>query len=165
MIFGMTPFVFVHVLISLIGIASGFLVLFGLIARKRMDGLTAIFLLFTVLTSVTGFMLPAHKLMPGHIVGAISLVFLALAILVRYQFKMPGGWRRTYVISATASQYLNVFVLIAQLFQKVPALKAMAPTGSEPPFLIAQTVCLLFFMLLGVFATIKFRPMAAPATI
>jgi hypothetical protein len=164
MIFGMSLFTFVHVVISLIGIASGFLVLFGLIGGKRLDGMTAIFLLFTVLTSVTGFMLPAHKLLPSHIVGGISLVFLLVAILARYKFQMAGGWRRTYVITATVSQYLNVFVLIAQLFQKVPALKALAPTGSEPPFLVAQTVCLLLFVLLGVFATIKFRPAVAAAS-
>jgi hypothetical protein len=158
MIFGMSLFTFVHVVISLVGIASGFLVLFGLIGGRRLDSMTAIFLLFTALTSVTGFMLPAQKLLPSHIVGGISLVFLVAAILARYKFQMAGGWRRTYVITATVSQYLNVFVLIAQLFQKVPALKALAPTGSEPPFLLAQTVCLLLFVLLGVFATIKFRP-------
>jgi hypothetical protein len=161
----MVPFVVVHVLISLIGIASGFVVLFGLLEGKRMDGLAAVFLLFTVLTSVTGFMLPAPKLMPSHIGGTISLVFLAAAILARYKYPMAGSWRRRYVITATVSQYLNVFVLTAVLFPRVPALKAMAPTESEPPFLIAQTVCLLFFVLLGVLATIKFRPMAAAATV
>ena len=158
MIFGMPTFTFVHVLISLIGIASGFLVVFGMIAGKRMDGLTAIFLLFTVLTSVTGFMFPIHGVTPGLIVGAISMVLLVIAILARYKFGMAGGWRSTYVITATISQYLNVFVLIAQSFQKVPALKAMAPTGSEPPFLVAQTVCLVMFVVLGVLATKKFHP-------
>ena len=161
----MAPFVVVHVLISLIGIASGFVVLFGLLEGKRMAGLTAVFLLFTALTSVTGFMLPAPKLMPSHIVGTISLMFLAAAILAGYKYPMAGSCRRRYVITATVSQYLNVFVLTAQLFPKVPALKALAPTESEPPFLTAQTVCLLFFVLLGVFATFKFRPMAAAATV
>jgi hypothetical protein len=158
MIFGMPTFTFVHVLISLIGIATGFLVVFGMIAGKRMDGLTAIFLLFTVLTSVTGFMFPIHGVTPGLIVGAISMVLLVIAILARYRFGMVVGWRSTYVITATISQYLNVFVLIAQSFQKVPALKALAPTGSEPPFLVAQTVCLVIFVVLGVLATKKFHP-------
>jgi hypothetical protein len=161
MIFGMPTFTFVHVLISLIGIATGFLVVFGLIAGKRMDGLTAVFLLFTVLTSVTGFMFPIHGVTPGLIVGAISMVLLVIAILARYKFGMIGGWRSTYVITATMSQYLNVFVLIAQSFQKVPALKAMAPTGSEPPFLVAQGVCLLVFLVLGYLAVKRFHPMVA----
>jgi hypothetical protein len=165
MIFGMAPFVVVHVLIRLIGIASGFVVLFGLLEGKRMDGLTVVFLLFTALASVIGFMLSAPKLMPSHTVGTISLVFLAAAILARYKYPMAGSWRRRYVITAAVSRYLAVFVLTAQRFPKVPALKAMAPTGPEPPFLIAQTVCVLFFVLLGVFATIQFRPMAAAATV
>src|SRR5882724_9277679 len=157
MILGMTTFTFVHVVLSLIGILSGFVVLFGLLTGKRLDGWTAIFLLTTVATSVTGFLLPAHHFMPSHGVGIISMVVLATAILARYAFHLAGGWRRTYVVNAMIALYLNVFVLIAQLFQKVPALKAMAPTGSEPPFLASQVICMVAFIGLSIAATIKFR--------
>jgi hypothetical protein len=157
MILGMTTFTFVHVVLSLIGIISGLVVLFGLLGAKRLDGWTAIFLVSTVATSVTGFLLPAHRFMPSHGVGIVSMVVLTVAILARYAFHLAGGWRRTYVVSAMIALYLNVFVLIAQAFQKVPALKAMAPTGSEPPFLVAQVVCMVIFVALTIGAAIKFR--------
>ena len=157
MIFGMTTFTFVHVVLSLIGIFTGFVVVFGLLTAKRLDGWTAIFLASTALTSVTGFMFPFHKFLPSHGVGIVSLVVLALAIPARYVFHLVGGWRRTYVITAMIALYLNVFVLIAQLFMKVPALKAMAPTQSEPPFLVTQLVVMAFFVVLAVLATIRFR--------
>ena len=157
MILGMTTFTFVHVLISLVGILSGLVVLFGLIAGKRLDGWTALFLITTVATSVTGFMFPFHKLLPSHVVGAISLVVLAITILARYSRHLAGGWRRTYVISAVIALYLNVFVLIVQLFEKVPALNAMAPTQSELPFKITQVVVMTFFAVLGTFASKGFR--------
>jgi hypothetical protein len=157
MILGMTTFTFVHVVISLAGILSGLVVLFGLIAGKRLDGWTALFLITTVATSVTGFMFPFHKLLPSHVVGAISLVVLAIAILARYSRHLAGGWRRTYVISAVIALYLNVFVLIVQLFEKVPALNAMAPTQSEPPFKITQVVVMALFVVLGIFAAKGFR--------
>jgi hypothetical protein len=155
--FGMTTFTFVHVVLSLIGIVAGLIVMFGLLSGKRFDGWTAIFLLTTVLTSVTGFLLPAHHFMPSHGVGIISMVVLVVAILARYAFHLAGGWRRTYVMNAMIALYLNVFVLIAQAFQKVASLKAMAPTGSEPPFLVAQVICLVIFIGLTVGAAIKFR--------
>ena len=157
MILGMTTFTFVHVVISLVGILSGLVVLFGLIASKRLDGWTALFLITTVATSVTGFMFPFHKLLPSHVVGAISLMVLAIAILARYSRHLAGGWRLTYVISAVIALYLNVFVLIVQLFEKVPALNAMAPTQSELPFKITQLVVLAIFVLLGIFAARGFR--------
>jgi hypothetical protein len=157
MIFGATTLAHVHVVISLIGILSGFVVVFGLIGSKRLNAWTAVFLTTTVLTSVTGFLFPFHKFLPSHGVGIVSLIVLALAIPARYVFHLAGGWRRTYVITATAALYLNVFVLIAQLFMKVPALKALAPTQSEPPFLVSQLVVMALFIVLGVFATIKFR--------
>src|SRR5215831_14903855 len=135
--FGMTPFTFFHVVLSLMGIFSGFVIAYGLLTAKRLDGWTALFLATTVLTSVTGFMFPFHKFLPSHGVGIISLIVLALAIFSRYVRHLAGAWRRTYAITAMVARYLNVFVLVAQLFQKVPALKAMAPTQSEPPFLIA----------------------------
>ena len=157
MILGMTTFTFVHVLISLVGILSGLVVLFGLIAGKRLDGWTVVFLITTVATSVTGFMFPFHKLLPSHVVGAISLVVLAIAIFARYSRHLAGGWRRTYVISAVIALFLNVFVLVVQLFEKVPALKAMAPTQSEPPFKITQVVVMAIFVVLGIFAAKGFR--------
>src|SRR5712672_2072351 len=157
MILGMTTFVFMHVVLSLLGIVTGLIVMFGLLGGKRLDGWTAIFLLTTVATSVTGFLLPAHHFMPSHGVGIVSMVVLVLAILARYAFHLGGGWRRTYVVNAMIALYLNVFVLIAQAFQKVPSLKAMAPTGSEPPFLVAQAVCMVVFIALTIGAAIKFR--------
>ena len=157
MIFGMTTFTFVHVLLSLIGIFSGFVVVFGLLKAKRLDGWTALFLVSTVLTSVTGFLLPAHRFMPSHGVGIISLIVLAIAIFARYARHLAGAWRRIYVITAVIALYLNVFVLIVQLFQKVPALKAMAPTQSEAPFKVTQLVALGLFVLLAVVAAIRFR--------
>jgi len=157
MIFGMTAFTFVHVLLSLIGILAGIIVMFGLFGGKRLDGWTRVFLVSTVATSVTGFLLPFHRFMPSHGVGIVSLVVLAGAILARYSFHLAGGWRRTYVVSAMISLYLNVFVLIAQAFQKVPALKAMAPTQSEPPFLVSQLVVMALFVVLTIVAAIRFR--------
>jgi hypothetical protein len=157
MIFGMTTFTFVHVVISLIGILSGLVVVFGLLAAKRLDGWTALFLASTVATSVTGFLFPFHKFMPSHGVGIVSMIVLAIAILARYGLHLTGVWRRTYVISAVIALYLNVFVLIAQLFQKVPALKEKAPTQSEPPFLVSQLVVMAIFVVLAIGAAIKFR--------
>jgi hypothetical protein len=157
MIFGMTTFTFVHVLISLIGIFSGLVVVLGLCAAKRLDGWTALFLTTTVLTSVTGFLFPFHGFLPSYGVGIISLVVLTVAILARYTFHMAGGWRRTYVITAAIALYLNCFVLVVQLFLKVPALKAIAPTQTEPPFKIAQASVLLLFVVLTVVAASKFR--------
>jgi hypothetical protein len=157
MILGMTTLTFVHVVLSLIGIFSGFIVMFGLFAGKRLDGWTAIFLVSTVATSVTGFLFPFRRFLPSHGVGIVSLIVLAVAILARYTFDLAGAWRRTYVISAMISLYLNVFVLVAQLFQKVPALKAMAPTQSEPPFLVAQLVVMAVFVALTIAAALRFR--------
>jgi hypothetical protein len=158
MILGMTTLTFVHVVLSLIGIFSGFVVMFGLFAGKRLDGWTAIFLVSTVATSVTGFLFPFHRFLPSHGVGIVSLIVLAVAILARYTFELAGAWRRTYIISAMISLYLNVFVLVAQLFQKVPALKAIAPTQSEPPFLVVQLVVMALFIALTIAAALRFRP-------
>lgn len=157
MIFGMTTFTFVHVVLSLIGIFSGFIVMFGLFAAKRLDGWTVIFLVSTVATSVTGFLFPFHRFLPSHGVGIVSLLVLAVAVLARYAFHFTEAWRRTYVVSAMIALYLNVFVLIAQAFQKVPALKAMAPTQSEPPFLVTQLVVMVLFVVLTIAAARRFR--------
>ena len=155
---GMTPFTLFHVLISLIGIFSGLIAVFGMIARKRLDGWTALFLSTTALTSITGFFFPFHKLLPSHILGIISLFVLAFAIPARYFNHLEGAWRKVYAITASIALWLNVFVLVAQLFMKVPSLHAMAPNGNEPPFLISQVVVMAVFVVLAVAATIKFRP-------
>jgi hypothetical protein len=157
MILGMTTFTLLHVVLSLIGIFSGFVVAFGLLAAKRLDGWTALFLLSTVATSITGFLFAFHGFLPSHGVGIVSLVVLAFAILARYAFHLDGAWRRVYVISAMIALYFNVFVLIAQLFQKVPALKAMAPTQSEPPFLATQVVLMALFVALTIGTAKRFR--------
>src|ERR1700719_5285377 len=154
---GLSALTLVHVVISLIGIVSGLVVAFGLLRSQRMDGLTALFLVATVATSVTGFLFPFHKLLPSHILGIISLVLLAFAIAGRYAFHLAGAWRRIYSVTAVLSLWLNVFVLIAQLFMKVPALHPLAPTGSEPPFLIAQTVVMIIFIVLAILAAKNFR--------
>jgi hypothetical protein len=154
---GMSTFTLVHVAISLVGILSGFVVVFGMLAGKRLGGCTALFLASTVATSVTGFFFPFHKFLPSHGVGIISLIVLLIAIVALYAKHLAGGWRRTYVITAVIALYLNVFVLIAQAFMKVPAMKALAPTGSEPPFLVAQLVCMVVFIVITIFAAKKFR--------
>ncbi len=158
----MTAFTLIHVVISLVGIGSGFVVIAGFLKAKRLDGWTALFLTTTVLTSVTGFLFPFHKLMPSHVVGTLSLLILALAILGRYRFNLNGAWRRIYVISAVIAQWFNVFVLVAQLFAKVPALKAIAPTQSEPPFAITQAVVLGLFIWLGILAIKRFQVKTIP---
>jgi hypothetical protein len=154
---GLTIFTVVHVLLSLIGILAGFVVVYGLITAKRLDGWTATFLWTTILTSVTGFLFPFHKLLPSHILGILSLIALAIAVFARYHRRLAGGWNRAYAISAVIALYFNVFVLVAQLFQKVPALKALAPTQSEPPFKIAQLAVLIIFVLIGIFSAVRFR--------
>jgi hypothetical protein len=157
MIFGMTTLTFVHVAISLVGILSGLVVAFGLGSGKRLDGWTATFLITTVGTSVTGFFFPFEGFKPSYVVGAISLAVLGLAIFARYSRRLAGGWRRTYVISAVVALYFNVFVLVAQLFLKVPSLHALAPKGSEPPFAVTQVVVMALFVVLGIAAAKGFR--------
>ena len=158
MILGMPALVFIHVLISLLGIGSGIVVLLGFFGNKRLDTWNHFFLITTILTSVTGFFLPAHKVLPSHVLGVLSLIALAIACVARYSKEMQGGWLRTYVITAMIALYFNVFVLIAQSFLKVPALHALAPTGSEPPFAVAQGANFVLFLILTVFAVKKFRP-------
>ncbi len=159
MILGMSTatYTFIHVLISLIGIASGLIVMYGFLTGKRLDSLTALFLTTTVLTSVTGFGFPFEHLLPSHKVGIISLIVLAIAITARYVFHLAGSWRWIYVVTAAMALYLNVFVLIVQSFEKVPALKALAPTQSEPPFLVAQVIVLVIFVVLTILAVKRFR--------
>src|SRR6202795_4236416 len=138
MIWGLsTPtFTLVHVVLSLMGIFAGLVAMLGLVAGKRLEGWTVVFLATTVATSVTGFGFPFDHLLPSHKVGILSLLVLPVAIAARYAFHLAGGWRRTYVMTAAAALYLNIFVLVVQLFLKVPALKDLAPTQKEPPFVI-----------------------------
>jgi hypothetical protein len=153
----MATFTLLHVLISLAGIGTGLIVLYGLLTGKRLDGWTAIFLVTTVLTSLTGFLFPFQHLLPSHIVGVISVLVLALAIYGRYVRHLTGAWRWIYVIGTVLALYLNVFVAIVQAFLKVPALKAMAPKQTEPPFLLAQIVAMALFFVLGIVAVKKFH--------
>ena len=157
-------FTLFHVILSLVGIGSGFVVVFGFLTSKRLDGWAPFFLSTTVATSVTGFLFPFHGVTRGIVLGVLSLIALAFAILARYRHRLAGGWRRTYVISSVTALYLNVFVLIAQLFDKVPALKALAPTKSEPPFRVTQLVALVLFVVLGIRAAMKFHGTLGPAT-
>jgi hypothetical protein len=151
-------FTIFHVAISLVGILSGFVVIYGLLTAKRLEGWTALFLTMTVLTSVTGFFFPFHGFTPAIAVGIISLVILVVAIYAHYGRQLARSWRWVYVITAVMAQYMNFFVLIVQSFMKVPALHNLAPTQTEPPFKIAQLTALIIFIALGVLGVIKFRP-------
>ena len=151
-------FTILHTAISLIGIVSGLIVLAGMLRARRLPGWTALFLVTTILTSVTGFMFPINGLTPAIVVGLISIVILAIALMALYVKQLGGAWRWIYVMTALTALYFNVFVLIVQSFQKVPRLQVLAPTQSEPPFLIAQGVTLVAFLILGTMAARKFRP-------
>jgi hypothetical protein len=162
MVLGMSlaTFTVVHVVISLIGIISGILVLFGLFGSNRMPGMTALFLIATILTSLTGFLFPFEKLLPSHIVGIISLIMLAIACIALYVMKLSGSWRWIYTLTALIALYLNVFVLIIQSFLKIAPLHALAPSvpPSEPPFAIAQGIVLVLFVVAIIGAMRRFRP-------
>jgi hypothetical protein len=153
----LNAFTLFHVLLSLVGIGAGFVVVYGLLASKPVEGWTKLFLTTTVATSVTGFFFPFLGFLPSHALGILSLIALAIAICARYRFALAGGWLRAYVISTITALYFNVFVLIVQLFQKVPPLHAIAPTQSELPFQVAQLVALLLFAFLGTRAAMKQR--------
>lgn len=159
MIWGMTTstFTLVHVVLSLVGIGSGLVVLYGMLTGKRLDAWTALFLATTVATSVTGFGFPFDHLLPSHKVGIGSLVVLAVAIVARYALRLAGAWRWIYAVCAGSALYLNVFVLVVQAFLKVPALNALAPKQEEAPFLVAQLVVLALFVVLTGVATARFR--------
>jgi hypothetical protein len=159
MILGMTTstFTLIHVLLSLAGIGTGFIVVYGMLTGKRLDGWTAFFLATTALTSLTGFLFPVEHILPSHIVGFISLVVLAVAIVARYALHLASAWRWIYVVCAVLALYLNSFVAVVQSFLKVPALKALAPTQKEPPFLIAQLAVMVVFIVLGILSVKKFH--------
>jgi len=151
-----------HVLLRLAGIASGLVVLFAMIQGRLLNGWTAFFLATTVLTSVTGFLLPSMGFDPAERVGVISLVALAVAIGALYGFRLRGAWRWVYVGTAAFALYLNCFVGVVQAFQKIPALHALAPKGSEPPFVVAQLLLLGLFVILGILALRRFHPTPIP---
>lgn len=153
----LTIYTLMHMVISLVGIFSGFVVLFGLLAGKRLDGWTELFLATTVATSVTGFGFPFHQFLPSHGVGIISLLVLAVAIFARYARQLAGAWRWIYIVGAVVALYLNVFVGIVQAFEKVPALKALAPMQTEPPFKLTQLVVMVLFVVLAIAAAVRFR--------
>lgn len=153
----LSAFTAFHVALSLIGIVAGFVVAYGMLTAKWMDGWTSVFLWSTAATSVTGFLFPIHKFTPGLGVGILSLMVLTLAIMARNRYRLEGRWRKTYVISALIALYFNFFVLIVQSFEKVPALRELAPTQSEPPFQVAQLTALVIFIALTVRATMRFR--------
>jgi hypothetical protein len=160
MVLGMSisTFTTLHVIISLIGIASGMIVLFGLLTERRFAAFTALFLATTVLTSVTGFLFPSTSFDAADVVGTISLVILAIAILAYYVFRLTGIWRWTYILNAVAALYLNVFVAVVQSFQKLPLLRPLAPTQTEPPFVVAQVIVLVIFAVLGIMAVKRYHP-------
>jgi hypothetical protein len=153
----------VHVIISLIAIAAGLVVMFGMLGSNRMPGLTAIFLLFTFLTSATGFVIPplvTETLLPSHIFGILSFILLAIACIALYAMNLAGAWRWIYVVTALLSLYLNVFVLVTQSFLKIPALSALAPGNppAGPVFAVAQGITLVFFVIMIIGGCRRFRP-------
>ncbi len=165
MILGMSTasFTLLHVLISLVGIGSGLVVMYGLLTASRFDRWTLLFLATTAATSLTGFAFPNQHITPGIAIGVLSIVILAIATVARYGLRMNGAWRPIYVLAASFALYFNVFVFVVQSFEKVSALRALAPTQTEPPFAIAQLVILISFVLLTVLAVKRFRPTSATA--
>lgn len=157
MIFDLPTFTLIHVVLSLAGILTGLIVAGGLIAGKRLDGWTGLFLATTVLTNATGFLFPFTFLLPSHIVGAISLLILPVTIAARYWKQLAGTWRSIYVVTAIVALYFNVFVLVVQLFAKFPLLIAVAPTQKSPAFIVTQLLVLAMFVWLGRAAVRGFR--------
>jgi len=163
MILGMSVKLFTqwHVLISLVAIIAGLRVCFGLLTSRQLPQWTGVFLVTTILTSVTGFLFHSKAIGPPHVVGAISLLVLAIAVYALYVRRLAGAWRATYVVTALLTLYFNVFVGVVQAFQKLPVLHQLAPTGSEPPFAVAQLLVLAAFVLVGYRSLRRFRPLAA----
>jgi len=160
MILGLSTstFTLLHVLISLVGIGSGFVVMYGLLTSRRFDRWTLLFLISTAATSVSGFAFPFTHLLASHKLGILSVIVLTIAAVARYARDMSGIWRAIYVVSASVALYFNMFVLVVQSFEKSPALKALAPTQTEPPFIVAQGLLLTLFIVLTVFGLKLFHP-------
>ena len=156
----MDTYTLVHVILSLIGIASGLVVLYGLVTANPMNGWTLLFLVTTVATSLTGFGFPFHGVTPAIIVGILSLLVLTAAIAARYGYHLAGSSRWIYIVGAVVALYFNVFVLVVQSFLKIPALHVLAPNGSEPPFAIAQGIVLVLFIIAGFLAVKRFHPVS-----
>ena len=161
MVLGMSlsAFTMVHVIVSLIGVASGFVVLSGLLGSGVMPGWTALFLITTILTNASGFLFPFDRLLPSHMIAILSLALLAIACIALYAMKLAGAWRWIYMLTALVALYLNVFVLVIQSFLKIGPLHALAPSvpPSEPPFAIVQGIVLVFFMIMIYRAVRRFR--------
>ena len=153
----------IHTLVSLVAIVTGFVVVFGVLAGKRLDGWTMWFLITAVATTVTGFFFPFHGLTPAFKLGIISAFVLAITIYARYPRQLAGAWRWIYVVGAVISLYFNAFVLVVQSFEKIPALHAVAPTQTEPPFKLTQLIVLALFIVFGIAAVIRFHPEPARA--
>lgn len=160
MIFGITTFTLIHTLISLVAIATGLVAVGGMIAGRRLDGWTGLFLTTTALTSITGFGFPSPHLVASHYVGIISLAILPFVLVARYWKHFAGPWRGVYVVGTVLVLYLNFFVLLVQLFRRIPALLVSAPKQNEPPFVITQLLVLALFAWLGTAAFRRFRPEA-----
>jgi len=163
MVLGMSlaTFTLVHVVISLVGIASGLIVMWQLVRNRALGLSNAIFLVTTIATSVTGFLFPFNGFTPALAFGVISLVILAVALFALFAGNLIGRWRWIYVVTAAMALYLNVFVAVVQSFQKVGRLRALAPTQSEPPFALAQGAVLVLFVVIGIVAIRRFRPPTA----
>ncbi len=160
MILGMSTALFtaIHVVLSLIGIATGFILMFGMIGGRKLPSWTVWFFVTNLLTDVTGFLFPFKGITPGIIIGVLSVVVLLLASLSYYVMRLVGTWRARYVISAAVVLYFNVFVLIVQSFEKLPMLKAIAPTQASAPFGITQLCALGLIVLLTFLAFRRFQP-------
>jgi hypothetical protein len=160
MILGMSTSAFtsLHVVLSLVGIAAGLVVVAGMFGSNRRDGWTGLFLVTTILTSVTGFFFPRDQVLPSHIVGTLSLAVLVVAVLAFYRYRLEAFWRWIYVVAALVALYFNVFVGVVQAFQKIPFLNAIAPMQSDPPFVIAQLLVLAAFVAIGIVALRSFHP-------
>jgi hypothetical protein len=160
-VFSLSAYTIIHIIISLVAIVTGFIAVLGMMGNKPLGLWNTIFLWTTIATSVTGFGFPITGVTPGIVVGVISLIFLALALLALYGRRLAGPWRVVYVFTAAIALWFNVFVLIVQAFQKIDVLNALAPTQSELPFQIVQAVALVLLVALGWQASRKFRPAAA----
>ena len=152
----------IHVAISVIAIAAGLIAVRGMLAARIFRGITALFLITTMLTSLTGFLFPFHGMTPGIVIGILSVVLLLAAILALYIFHLAGAWRWIYVVCSVMALWFNVFVFIVQSFEKIPSLHALAPTQTEPAFKITQLLFLVIFVILGIFSLRKFHPTSVP---
>lgn len=157
MIFDLLTFTLIHVILSIVGIIAGLVVVGGLMAGTRLNGWTGIYFVTTVLTNVTGFGFPFSNILPSHIVGGVSLIILAIGLAARYWKQLAGSWRTVFVVTTVAALYFNVFVLFAQLFAKVPAMIALAPTQSAPAFIVTNLIVLVLFIVPGRAAVRGFR--------